>query len=108
MHSTRNLTKSEAPLVVLFMFGLLLCLTGCKKEKRPEGVLSEPEVSSLLVEMYIAEAKLTGVHISRASPIHIFQPYEESYLLKRKISKEVLKKTYRYYLDHPEEFEKIY
>jgi hypothetical protein len=108
MQSTINFIKGISSPMVLLLAGVLLFLSSCQKAKKPEGVLSEQEIASLMVEMYVAEAKLNTIPVSRDSAIRLFQPFENSYLQKRKISDEVLKKTYRYYLERPAEFEKIY
>jgi len=46
--------------------------------------------------------------IQRDSAMKLFLPFEQSVMKKRKISDETLSKTYRYYLEHPVEFEKVY
>jgi hypothetical protein len=70
--------------------------------------MNERDVTTLLIDMYVAEAKLNMVPIKHDSALSLFLPFEESYMKKHKISNEALRKTYRYYLDHPAVFEKIY
>lgn len=108
MQSTINFSKRRSSSIVLLLIGLLLFLPGCQKRKVPDGVLNQQDVANLLVEMYVAEAKLNAIPISRDSALRLFQPFEQSYLRKKKVSHAVLAKTYRYYLEHPTEFEKIY
>jgi hypothetical protein len=62
----------------------------------------------LLVEFYLAEARVNSTPIVHDSAVKLFFPFEQSYLRKKKVSDQVLKKTYRYYLDHPVEFEAVY
>jgi hypothetical protein len=108
MQSTINLTKG-IPFRQLFLPTVfIVCLVSCTNTKRPEGILSERQFSALLVEMYIAEARVGTFSISRDSAIKLFKPFEESYYKKNNLSADVLKQTYRYYLDHPNEFEKVY
>ena len=108
MYSTRNLGKGKTFLAILLATGLILVAGACGKSKRPAGVLSEREMSDLILEMYIAESKLTLLAKPADTAMAYFQPFEEAFLKKRNISRATLKESYRYYLDHPSEFEKIY
>ena len=108
MVTTINLTKGNALKAVILVIILVFSLYSCKNEKQAEGILSAEEFSNLLVEFYVAEARLNSAPIVRDSSMKLFIPFEKSFLEKRKISDEVLRKTYGYYLEHPAEFEKVY
>ncbi len=108
MVTTINLTKGIARKAVILLIISVFSLYSCKSDKQPEGVLSQAAFSNLLVEFYVTEARLNTTPIVRDSAMKLFLPFERSFLEKNKISDEVLKKTYRYYLDHPAEFEKVY
>jgi len=108
MVSTINLTKGSSWKAVLILVISGLSLYSCKKSGRPDGVLSKEELADLMVEFYIAEGKLYAMGIARDSAMKLFLPFEQSVMKKKKISDETLSKTYKYYLEHPVEFEKVY
>ncbi len=93
----------------LIFFMLLSCLTsGCRQEKLPAGVMTKEEYAAFLVEVHLAEGRLAAQPIHRDSAIGLFFNFEERLLQKRGLSDSVVKKTYRYYLDHPKDLEEVY
>ena len=107
MVSTINLTKGSSWKTILVVISLL-SLYSCKKAGRPDDVLSQEELADLMVEFYLAEGKINSLGIQRDSAMKLFLPFEQSVMTKKKVSDETLSRTYRYYLDHPLEFEKVY
>jgi len=108
MVSTINLTKGGCWKTILAFLILVLTLYSCKKEGPPEGVLSKEELADLMVEFYVAEGRLYTMGIQRDSAMKLFLPFEQSIMKNKKVSDETLSKTYKYYLEHPVEFEKVY
>lgn len=86
----------------------LFLLASCGQNERPKDVLSQAQLSALLVEVYLAEARLETIPVPRDSSIHFFLPFEKKLLQAQGISDSVLKKTYAYYLEHPKELELVY
>ena len=82
-------------------------LYSCKQENHEKEILGKEEFARMLVDMYVAEARLNSTPVKRDSAMKLFIPFEKSLLAKSKITDEKLKDTYRYYLEHPAEFEKI-
>ncbi len=82
--------------------------TSCEKENKPQGVLTKEELVEFLVEMYVAEARMTGISIVTDSSKKLFRPFEEALLEKKGISDSVMNITYRYYVNHPVELEEVY
>ncbi|MCW5912774.1 MAG: DUF4296 domain-containing protein [Cyclobacteriaceae bacterium] len=80
----------------------------CNRESRPPGVLSPAEFSKVLVEVYLAEARMSNSAFQRDSAIKLFVPFEEKLFRKFELPDSVVQKTYQYYLDNPEQLEKIY
>ena len=85
-----------------------LIFSACQEEKRPEGVLTPEELSKLMVDLYLAEARASGLNIVRDSAMKYFVPFEEKLKAKHGVSDSTLRKTYQYYIGHSEELEKIY
>lgn len=94
----------------LFIFFVLtFVLANCgSKETTPESVLSKDKLISLLIDMYLAEAKLEGMPIQKDSSIKFFMPREKKILEKLGVADSTLKITYQYYFQHPKEFEEVY
>ncbi len=91
----------------------LLCLftatfVGCKKDQRPSDVLSKQEMSAIMVDIYLSEARLNSLPLVRDSSLKLFLPKEAAILAKWKVSDTVLKKSYAYYLERPDDFNEVY
>ena len=108
MQSTRNLTKGIAFPILFIVVGLMLFPVSCKTENKPDKILAPKELTGFLVDVFLAEAKLTQIRLDRDSALRLFMPFEKKLMEERKIDSIVLKETYRYYLNHPAEFEKIF
>lgn len=82
-------------------------LVRCGVEKKPEGLLSHDQMVNLMVNVYLAEARLSTKGISRDSAAKLFAPYEAKLLEDRGLSDSVLRANYSYYLERPKELEII-
>lgn len=80
----------------------------CNSPKKQERVLTQPQLSALLVDIYIAEARADQIPVAKDSSIRFFIPFEEKLLKGKGISDSVLKQTYSYYFEHPKELEQVY
>jgi len=85
-----------------------LVFNACQKDKRPEGVLSPEELSKLMVERYLAEARISGKNMVKDSAMKYFVPFEEKLKAKHGVSDSTMRITYQYYISHSGELEKIY
>jgi hypothetical protein len=92
-------------LCIVFLF---LGIGACQSPKKPEGVLTQPQLASLIVDVYVAEARLDQMPLVKDSAIRFFIPFEEKLLKNKGISDSALKKTYTYYLANPKELEQVY
>ncbi len=97
---------------LLFVF-LFIGITSCNSPKKPVGVLTQPQLSALLIDIYLAEARTENLPVHNGPPIkdstiRYFIPFEQKLLKGRNISDSVMKLTYTYYLAHPKELEKVY
>lgn len=92
-------------IICLFVLTLIVA---CQKNEKPKEVLTQAQLSALLVEVYLAEAKLDAIAKPKDTAIKYFLPFEEKLLKRLNVSDSVLKKTYSYYLEHPKELEQVY
>ena len=93
---------------ILFSLTLLAFTGSCQKEKLPKGVLSKEELSALMVNIYLAEARLSVAMVPRDSADKLFKPFQAKLLKDRGISDSTMSITYQYYVQHPQELEQIY
>jgi hypothetical protein len=107
--STANLINGMCRTAIISLIIVLFSVaSSCRKEVKPPGILNEQEMAAVLVDIYLAEARINGALIPRDSGAGIFRPYEKKILEQRGVTDSVLKKTYMYYLARPAELEKIY
>lgn len=86
---------------------LVLMLAQCGDEKKPKGLLTQDQMVSLMVDVYLAEARLSAKGISRDSASKLFAPFEKKLLTQKGLTDSVLKANYTYYLERPKELEII-
>ena len=87
---------------------LLVLIFSCHSPERPKDVLTHEQLSALLVDVYLAEARIEGIPKIRDTTIRYFMPFEDRLLKSRGISDTVMRVTYSYYMEHPKELETIY
>ncbi len=61
-----------------------------------------------MTALYITEAKVGGIPVSRDSSMRIFDYFETKTFDSLGIAEPVFKKSFNYYLDRPKEMEEIY
>jgi len=61
-----------------------------------------------MMEIYLAEARLSLLPIDRDSAYRLFVPFQDSLLYHRGLKDSTLRSAYDYYLNHPDELEQIY
>ncbi|HTH56384.1 MAG TPA: DUF4296 domain-containing protein [Cyclobacteriaceae bacterium] len=89
-------------------FFILPLIVACQNDKRPKEVLTPVQLSALLVEVYLAEARMDAIAQPKDTTIKYFIPFEQSLLNRMGVPDSVLRQTYTYYLDHPKELEVVY
>jgi hypothetical protein len=92
----------------LWMVFFFLFWAACGAQKKPEGVLTQAQLSSLLIDVYLAEARMESVIQPKDSLIKLFVPHEQKILEVKGVPEPTLRVTYEYYLAHPKELEQVY
>lgn len=92
----------------IFILSILVGLFSCETRERPKEILSQEQLSALLVDVYLAEARLGAMPQPVDSTIRYFIPFEEKLLKRHGIPDSVLRKTYAYYIENPKELELVY
>jgi Domain of unknown function (DUF4296) len=99
--------KIPGVIIILFLAGGLLSVS-CGEEESPKDILPQDQLTSIMIEFYLAEARLTNTSVPFDSASKLFLPFEESTLKKYGVPDSTLYRTYQYYFDHPTELEKLY
>lgn len=92
----------------MFVLAVATLAVACQTETRPPGVLSPEEFSKVLVELYLAEARMNSTAIQRDSAMKLFAAYEDKLFSQFNLPDSIVLKTQQYYVDHPQQLEKIY
>ena len=95
-------------LMIVWSLAAGLLFFSCGKELPPKDILSQDQLTKIMIDFYLGEAKLSNYSLPYDSASRLFIPYEESVLKKYGATDSTLLKTYQYYFDHPKELEKIY
>ena len=80
----------------------------CSGEKKPEGILSRPEMVQVLQEVYLAEEKINRLGIGRDSAKEVFAVMEKMVFEDAEVGDSVFQRSFDYYMEHPKEMELIY
>jgi Domain of unknown function (DUF4296) len=99
--------KIPALITIWSLTAGLICFS-CSRENAPKDILPQDQLTQIMIEFYLGEAKLSNYSLAYDSARKLFIPYEESVLKKYGVSDSTLYKTYQYYFDHPAELEKLY
>jgi hypothetical protein len=108
-NGVRPIERVKYYLYYFIFFAFLFCSTSCgTKRGREQGILSHSEMVHALMEVYITEQKVTALTLPRDSSAILFKKLNERVLDSLHVQDSVLKKSYNYYLDRPQELEDIY
>ncbi len=86
-----------------------LIFWGCGKDNDiPEDIAPKEQLVPLMLDIYLAEVKLSNLKIVRDTAVSIFETYEGYLFEKHNIEKEKYMNSMSYYYDHTEQLELIY
>jgi hypothetical protein len=86
----------------------LSTVVSCKKESKPQGILSHAQMVDWMIAVYLAEARVQLLSLPIDSAYKIFRPYQDSLMRQKSLQDSVLRKSYQYYLRNSVELEAIY
>ncbi|MBS1488721.1 MAG: DUF4296 domain-containing protein [Bacteroidetes bacterium] len=91
----------------IFLF-IVIQLFSCQKKVETSTILTKEQLSALLIDVYLAEARAQTFPRPQDSLMKIFLPREKKILEAHGVSDSLLRQTYNYYYAHPKEFEAVY
>jgi hypothetical protein len=80
----------------------------CEKEKAAHGIMTKAQMADWMMNVYIAEARILTLPMTRDSAYKVFVPFQDSLLKQKSLQDSTLKKSFQYYMDHPAELESVY
>jgi hypothetical protein len=93
---------------ILVIFSILMILASCKEKKSSQDILSPAEMVKVLGELYITEEKVNKLSIARDSSVKALDYLDDKVFEKYATTDTLFKRSLNYYLERPEEIEKIY
>jgi len=78
------------------------------KEKIPSDLLQPDKMTAIMIDLHIAEGKTTVRGLHSDSTKLLFRVYEDSILIKHKVSRDKFEESYKYYSTHMEALDHLY
>ena len=92
-----------------FFLIILVLLLSCGSKDEPEKLIDPTKMAKVLTEIHLLEAKIDAVKIYPADSAQVVYDHYESLLFEDLgITKEQYDRSFEYYLENPNEFEKVY
>jgi Domain of unknown function (DUF4296) len=99
---------NNTPVACCFAVFLALFFSCEKKERVPDGILTQDQMVRVLSELYITEQKISTLGIKRDSLKQVFEVMKDSIFEQTGIPDSVFKQSMDYYVDRPQTLEGIY
>lgn len=87
---------------------VLLGLTACSKPKLPRDILTEKQMVSTMMELYITEEKVVVLGIPYDSVRKVFPIFSDKAFARVGVPDSAFRKSMDYYMAYPEQLERIY
>ncbi|MEM9671194.1 MAG: DUF4296 domain-containing protein [Bacteroidota bacterium] len=97
----------------IFLLCFMLLGTSCESTEElvapPADLLSKDQMVSILIDLHLAEAKMSYTGSRKADSIEIiFRNYERAIFDEHSITDSTYFRSYEYYLEHMDQMERIY
>lgn len=93
--------------IILVLVSIILFLS-CSYNKNPKGILTEEEITPVLVELHLAELLFTMRYTMQVTRANYVEDLYLTILKKYKLDRKVFEKSILYYGKHPEKYKPIY
>lgn len=96
---------------MIYRFLSFLFLTlglSCTSTSSPQGILDESLMASILVDIQLAEGKVSSLPISYDSSQVLYSLLEKDIFLKHEVTDSVFIESMEYYLESAEKMDQIY
>jgi hypothetical protein len=79
-----------------------------KSDKSPEGIIPAEKMRDMLIQIHLAEAKVSAQNIPADTSIKVFRAMQDHIYSKFGVDSSTFNKSYRYYIVHVEKMDEIY
>lgn len=88
---------------------VLVIICSCTDSSEPKDLLGKEEMVKVLTEIHLLEGKISNVPLDKFdSSKAVYKHYEKLLFKELNITQDQYERSFNYYVDHPNEFEKIY
>ena len=93
----------------IFWILIILTVVSCKREEKiPEGIMSQEQMVSVLIDIHIAQSAIQNLRLGTDSAAYLFKVFERQSLSEHGTKDTAFYKSYSWYLDNPEKMFEIY
>lgn len=93
----------------IMVVGLVfMTLFSCKEKEKPQDILPPAEMVKILGDLYITEEMVNKLGVDRDSSTKAFDYLDNKIFEKYGTADTLFKRSLNYYLERPDEIEKIY
>jgi hypothetical protein len=102
---------STQKIAIALVAGMMYLVIACKQKaiEKPDKLIDEPTMASILTDIHILEAKINDLNIPNSdSASFIYRKLEKDIYKKYQVDTASYKASYKYYLGNIDQFEGIY
>lgn len=96
---------------LLFLFSVFILMMSCSSKKNkdaPENLLSKENMVSVMMDIQLADAAINLSNYGQGNYPNDKQKLFTEIYSKHKITQKQFEESFTYYVEHPEDFQKIY
>jgi len=85
-----------------------LLIVGCQQNDSKKGILTEPEMVNVIIQLYLAEENISRISVDYDSMNRLMPYFREHIFANAGTQDSVFRKSMEYYMAHPRRLEYIY
>lgn len=87
----------------------LVIVCACADQEIPQDLINQDEMVKVMIEIHLLEAKINNTPVDPADSTQaVYDHYEKLLFQDLGITQEQYERSFNYYVDNPNQFEKIY
>lgn len=88
---------------------VLVIVCSCTSSGTPEDLIDPPKMVEVMIEIHLLDAKINNVPVVPSDSTQaVYEHYEKLLFKDLGITQEQYERSFNYYVDNPNDFEKIY
>lgn len=87
----------------------LVILCACKADEQPEDLIQRDQMVKVMMEIHLLESKINNIRVEPYDSTEaVYHHYEQLLFEDLGITQDQYERSFNYYVDNPNEFEKVY